>query len=129
MSSFQRVLIRGFHCTGIGHKSLLAISYMYLKFSAKFSDWWGQVILVGVSMCYRTARMAQDICRDLTAPLVALCVLKGGYQFFTDLLDFIKGYNSTAEHSFQMQVDFIRLKSYVVRCSNIVVTVTHQCQY
>lgn len=61
----------------------------------------------------RTARMAQDICRDLEAPLVALCVLKGGYQFFTDLLDFIKTYNSTAEHSFQMQVDFIRLKSYV----------------
>jgi len=45
---------------------------------------------------------------------VALCVLKGGYQFFTDLLDFIKAYSSTAEHSFQMQVDFIRLKSYVV---------------
>ena len=60
--------------------------------------------------------MAQDICRDLEAPLVALCVLKGGYQFFTDLLDFIKTYNSTAEHSFQMQVDFIRLKSYVVSC-------------
>ena len=58
--------------------------------------------------------MAQDICRDLEAPLVALCVLKGGYQFFTDLLDFIKTYYSTAEHSFQMQVDFIRLKSYVV---------------
>ena len=59
--------------------------------------------------------MAQDICRDLTAPMVALCVLKGGYQFFTDLLDYIKDYNSTAEHSFQMKVDFIRLKSYVVR--------------
>ena len=59
--------------------------------------------------------MAQDICRELSAPLVALCVLKGGYQFFTDLLDFIKTYNSTAERSFQMQVDFIRLKSYVVR--------------
>ena len=65
-------------------------------------------------MSCRIARLAQDICRDLSAPLVALCVLKGGYQFFTDLLDFIKTYNSTAEHSFQMQVDFIRLKSYVV---------------
>jgi len=62
----------------------------------------------------RTARLAQDICRELEAPLVALCVLKGGYQFFTDLLDFIKAYSSTAEHSFQMQVDCIRLKSYVV---------------
>ena len=59
--------------------------------------------------------MAQDICRELTAPLVALCVLKGGYQFFTDLLDFIKTYNSNAEKGLQLQVDFIRLKSYVVR--------------
>ena len=58
--------------------------------------------------------MAQDICRELTAPLVALCILKGGYQFFTDLLDFIKTYNSNTDRSFQMQVDFIRLKSYVV---------------
>ncbi len=72
--------------------------------------------------------MAQDICRDLTAPLVALCVLKGGYQFFTDLLDFIKGYNSTAEHSFQMQVDFIRLKSYVVRMC-VTHPHTHSVQY
>nr|CBH31296.1 hypoxanthine phosphoribosyltransferase 1 [Suberites domuncula] len=61
----------------------------------------------------RTEKLAQDICRDLQAPLVALCVLKGGYQFFTDLLDFIKNYNASAARSFQMQVDFIRLKSYV----------------
>lgn len=58
--------------------------------------------------------MAQDICHELTAPLVALCVLKGGYQFFTDLLDFIKTLNSNSERSLQLQVDFIRLKSYVV---------------
>ena len=58
--------------------------------------------------------MAQDICRELAGPLVALCVLKGGYQFFTDLLDFIKTYNSNTDRSFQMQVDFVRLKSYVV---------------
>ena len=58
--------------------------------------------------------MAQDICNDLQDSLVALCVLKGGYQFFTDLLDFIKTYHSTGGKSFRMQVDFIRLKSYVV---------------
>ena len=63
---------------------------------------------------HRTERLALDICHDLEAPLVALCVLKGGYQFFTDLLDFIKSYNASAGSSFQMQVDFIRLKSYVV---------------
>ena len=65
-------------------------------------------------MFIRTARLAQEICEDLQAPLVALCVLKGGYQFFTDLLDFIKNNSASGGKSFQMQVDFIRLKSYVV---------------
>lgn len=64
---------------------------------------------------FRTARLSQDICKDLDSPLVALCVLKGGYQFFTDLLDSIKDYYATATESRQIQVDFIRLKSYVVR--------------
>ena len=73
-----------------------------------------QESLIIIHLSNRTARLAQDIWRELEAPLVALCVLKGGYQFFTDLLDFIKAYSSTSEHSFQMQVDFIRLKSYVV---------------
>ena len=63
---------------------------------------------------FRTARLAQDICKDLDSSLVALCVLKGGYQFFTDLLDSIKDYYATATESRQIQVDFIRLKSYVV---------------
>lgn len=59
--------------------------------------------------------MAQEVWQDLTAPLVALCVLKGGYQFFTDLLNYIKTHmHSTVAQSFQMQVDFIRLKSYHV---------------
>ncbi len=63
---------------------------------------------------FRTARLARDICGDLQSPLVALCVLKGGYQFFTDLLDSIKNYYATVAQSRQIEVDFIRLKSYVV---------------
>jgi hypoxanthine phosphoribosyltransferase len=63
----------------------------------------------------RVQRLAEDICHDITAPLVALCVLKGGYQFFTDLLDYIKTRNATSDTSFQMQVDFIKVKSYSVR--------------
>lgn len=59
--------------------------------------------------------MAQEVWQDLSAPLVALCVLKGGYQFFTDLLNYIKTHmHNTVAQSFQMQVDFIRLKSYHV---------------
>lgn len=61
----------------------------------------------------RVERLAQDISRDLPGPLVALCVLKGGYQFFSDLLNFIKSNNSFAgSQPVQIQVDFVRLKSY-----------------
>ena len=45
---------------------------------------------------YRVQRLAEDICYEVTNPLVALCVLKGGYQFFTDLLEYIKTHNATS---------------------------------
>ncbi|XP_078068105.1 hypoxanthine-guanine phosphoribosyltransferase [Mustelus asterias] len=44
--------------------------------------------------------------------IVALCVLKGGYKFFADLLDYIKALNRNSDQSIPMTVDFIRLKSY-----------------
>nr|XP_034959561.1 hypoxanthine-guanine phosphoribosyltransferase-like [Zootoca vivipara] len=44
--------------------------------------------------------------------IVALCVLKGGYKFFADLLDYIKALNRNSDRSIPMTVDFIRLKSY-----------------
>ena len=47
--------------------------------------------------CYfRTERLAQEICNDLGGSLVALCVLKGGYQFFGDLLNYIKTSTATS---------------------------------
>ena len=48
---------------------------------------------------------------------MGLCVLKGGYKFFTDLLDRIKQLNRNSETSVPLAVDFIRIKSYVVRFS------------
>lgn len=42
-------------------------------------------------------------------------LLQGGYKFFTDLLDRIKMLNRNTEMSVPLAVDFIRLKSYVVR--------------
>lgn len=47
--------------------------------------------------------------------IVALCVLKGGYKFFADLLDYIKALNRNSDRSIPMTVDFIRLKSYQVK--------------
>lgn len=45
--------------------------------------------------CFRTERLARNICRDVdSGPLVGLCVLKGGYQFFGDLMDYIRTINA-----------------------------------
>lgn len=60
--------------------------------------------------------MAKDIWDALGdgRPIVVLCVLKGGYQFCSDLMDYIKAFNRHASKSVPMRVDFIRLKSYEV---------------
>ena len=40
--------------------------------------------------------MARNICCDVgKGPLVGLCVLKGGYQFFGDLMDRIRTINAS----------------------------------
>ncbi|KAK7071997.1 hypoxanthine phosphoribosyltransferase 1, partial [Halocaridina rubra] len=62
----------------------------------------------------RIERLARDIFQDVKdEPLTALCVLKGGYRFCTDLLDKITTLNrSHGSVSVPVNVDFIRLKSY-----------------
>ncbi|XP_035859283.1 hypoxanthine phosphoribosyltransferase 1, like isoform X1 [Sander lucioperca] len=61
----------------------------------------------------RTERLARDIIRDMGGHhIVALCVLKGGYKFFADLLDYIKVLNQNSDKSVPLTVDFIRVKSY-----------------
>ncbi|CAG5133366.1 unnamed protein product, partial [Candidula unifasciata] len=62
----------------------------------------------------RIERLARDIVADFgNESIVGLCILKGGYKFFTDLLDKIQVLNRNSGHSVQLAVDFIRLKSYV----------------
>ena len=60
--------------------------------------------------------MAKEIFDNLdhSKPLVALCVLKGGYQFFHDLIHHLTQLNSNSNKSCQISLDFIRLKSYQV---------------
>uniref|UniRef100_A0AAQ4RHE1 Hypoxanthine phosphoribosyltransferase n=1 Tax=Gasterosteus aculeatus aculeatus TaxID=481459 RepID=A0AAQ4RHE1_GASAC len=61
----------------------------------------------------RTERLAREIMKEMGGDhIVALCVLKGGYKFFADLLDYIKALNRNSDRSIPMTVDFIRLKSY-----------------
>lgn len=63
----------------------------------------------------RTERLARDIIQDMGGHhIVALCVLKGGYKFFADLLDYIKALNQNSDKSVPLTVDFIRVKSYCV---------------
>jgi len=62
-----------------------------------------------------SADIYNDVIRDQSEPISALCVLKGGYKFFTDVLNRLTKLNtgaSSAEKSIQISTDFIRLKSY-----------------
>lgn len=63
----------------------------------------------------RTEKMVLDLCKklDRTKPIVALCVLKGGYEYFNDVVQCIKRYcNTVGDKAIRFNVDFIRLKSY-----------------
>uniref|UniRef100_A0A8C9RZM7 Hypoxanthine phosphoribosyltransferase n=1 Tax=Scleropages formosus TaxID=113540 RepID=A0A8C9RZM7_SCLFO len=61
----------------------------------------------------RTECLARNIVEDMGGcPVVALCVLKGAYKFFADLLDYIKALNQNSDQSVPLTVDFITLKSY-----------------
>ncbi|KAJ7311985.1 hypothetical protein JRQ81_006311 [Phrynocephalus forsythii] len=67
----------------------------------------------------RTERLARDIMQDMGQHhIFALCMLKGGYKFFADLMDYIKALNRNTDQSVPITVDFVRLKSY---CNVLVV--------
>nr|XP_058908364.1 hypoxanthine-guanine phosphoribosyltransferase-like [Kogia breviceps] len=61
----------------------------------------------------KTKLLARDVMTEMGGHhIVALCVLKGGYKFFADMLDYIKAINRNSDRSIPRTVDFIRLKSY-----------------
>jgi hypoxanthine phosphoribosyltransferase len=45
--------------------------------------------------------------------LVAICVLKGGHQFFADLLNAVKRINQSLPHSVPISLEFFKISSYV----------------
>ncbi|XP_044524833.1 hypoxanthine-guanine phosphoribosyltransferase-like [Gracilinanus agilis] len=72
----------------------------------------------------RTERLAQDVLKEMGgSPIVALCVLKGAYKFFADLLDSMETLNRNRDQSNPVTVDFIRLSSYCNDQSTGTVTV------
>ena len=82
-----------------------------------YEDSVGNVLIPYGMIQDRIEKLARDAFYDMLAngrePLHAICVLKGGYKFFSDMLDKVNSLNSNhSEGSVQVSVDFIRLKSY-----------------
>jgi len=78
----------------------------------------GNVLIPNGLIMDRIEKLARDCFYDMVSnnrmPLVAICVLKGGYKFFSSLLDKINNLNSNhSDGSVQVSVEFIRVKSYV----------------
>lgn len=87
-----------------------------------------------VNKCYylyfvcRIERLARDVFLDVDGqPLVILCVLKGGYKFFSDLIEKIQILCRNSEKTLPISIDFIRLKSYVVSCYNLCLCINAFC--
>ncbi|XP_069552660.1 hypoxanthine-guanine phosphoribosyltransferase [Brachyistius frenatus] len=62
----------------------------------------------------RTERLARYIMDDFgDSNIMVLCVLKGGYKFCADLVEFIKVLGRNSGGYLETRVEFIRLKSYL----------------
>jgi len=74
----------------------------------------------------RIARLAVDIIEDTNGPLHVCCILKGGYQFFSDLVTQMKKIRKIDNHSVPLTYDFIRVKSYVntESCGNVQINIS-----
>ncbi|XP_024136447.1 phosphoribosyltransferase domain-containing protein 1 isoform X2 [Oryzias melastigma] len=62
----------------------------------------------------RIERLAHYVMEDFDEDkMVVLCVLKGGYKFCVDLVEFIKTLGRNSNRYLETRVEFIRLKSYL----------------
>ncbi|KAG2229257.1 phosphoribosyltransferase-like protein [Thamnidium elegans] len=60
----------------------------------------------------RIQKLARLIVDDTQGPLVVCCILKGGHQYFADLVNEIKKLRRNNGTSVQLSLEFIRVKSY-----------------
>jgi len=79
-----------------------------------YEDDVGRVLIPSGLIQDRIERMARDVVEDLSDKehVIALCVLKGGFRFFSDLINKIQSISQNSGRSLPMSHDFIRLKSY-----------------
>jgi hypothetical protein len=60
----------------------------------------------------RVEKLAKLIVQESTGPLVVCCVLKGGHQFFADLVNYIKKNVTRGGKTVPLSLEFIKVKSY-----------------
>ncbi|KAH7642779.1 hypoxanthine-guanine phosphoribosyltransferase [Dermatophagoides farinae] len=91
------------------------------RITPNLSKYLQSVLIPGGFIQDRVERLACDIAADLgNEPFTALCVLKGGYLFFNNLLEKIRQLHryrlldnpELQDEAQQIKVEFIRLKSY-----------------
>ncbi|RUS21405.1 phosphoribosyltransferase-like protein [Endogone sp. FLAS-F59071] len=60
----------------------------------------------------RIEKLAKLIVENSSGPLVCCCILKGGHQFFADLVNVLKKLTTKDGKSLPLSLEFIRVKSY-----------------
>ena len=93
--------------------NLLMYIYNLLMYNQSYDVLW-RWNLLGFS--FRIEKLARDVVEDMKDKqrVIALCVLKGGFRFFSDLINKINTISQASDRSLPLSLDFIRLKSYAV---------------
>lgn len=91
----------------------LSYSIDHFSIPRHYEDSVESVIIPHGLVINRIERMARDIHEVFhEEKMTVLCILKGGFQFCQDLMQFIKALNRSSGKSIQLGLDFIRVKSY-----------------
>lgn len=60
----------------------------------------------------RVNKLARLIVNETTGPLVVCCILKGGHQYFADLINAVKKLTDREGKTIPLSLEFLRVKSY-----------------
>ncbi|CEG78313.1 Putative Hypoxanthine phosphoribosyltransferase [Rhizopus microsporus] len=60
----------------------------------------------------RVNKLARLIVAETTGPLVVCCILKGGHQYFADLINAVKKLTNKEGKTVPLSLEFLRVKSY-----------------
>jgi hypoxanthine phosphoribosyltransferase len=87
-----------------------------------YEDYIDKVLMPHGMIQDRIEKLAADIFHDMIdhqeIHISAVCVLKGGYKFFSELLNKLNTLNTTSGRSVPISIDFIKVKSYVDTASS-----------